>query len=61
MTHTIERPKAMNAAFSPNAAYAAMLDEQAEREGIAMRRHRRLTAKHRRIVYRGAGVADPRP
>lgn len=37
------------------------IDEQAEREGLAMKRHRRMTAKHRRIVYRRAGIADPRP
>ena len=41
--------------------YVESIDAQAEREGIAMRRHRKLTAKHRRIVYRNAGIADPRP
>lgn len=37
------------------------IDTQAEREGLAMKRHAKLTRKHRRIVYRHAGIADPRP
>lgn len=41
--------------------YKGAVDASAEREGRAMRRHRKMTAKHRRIVYRRAGVADPRP
>lgn len=41
--------------------YKGAVDASAEREGRAMKRHRKLTAKHRRIVYRHAGIADPRP
>lgn len=41
--------------------YKANIDAAAEREGQAMRRHRRLTTKHRRAVYRLAGIGDPRP
>lgn len=41
--------------------YRDSVDSSAEREGLAMKRHAKLTRKHRRIVYRHAGVADPRP
>lgn len=41
--------------------YKCDIDASAEREGLAMRRHRKMTAKHRRIVYRHARIADPRP
>jgi hypothetical protein len=44
--------------MSPD-AFRAALDREAEREGQAMKRHRRFTRKHRKAVYRIAGVGSP--
>lgn len=61
MILTIDRPVFRLSVLSQSIGddYRRRVDESAEAEGRAMRRHRRLTAKHRRTVYKLAAIGGP--
>jgi hypothetical protein len=45
--------------FVTSQAFKDAIDREAEREGKALRYHKRITKKHRKVVYKHSGMGSP--